>query len=57
MIVTKYLELARECADLAERMNGDDKSRLLKVASAWIELADEAAKAAGVPTGHPETSA
>jgi len=34
--VTEYLERARECADLADRMNGDDRKKLLEIADAWI---------------------
>jgi hypothetical protein len=50
MTVTEYLNSARECAELAERMTGDDKRRLLAIADAWLELAKSAAEvAAGVP--------
>jgi hypothetical protein len=46
MSVTEYLERARECADLAEKLKDEDKQRLMAVADAWLKLADEAAKQA-----------
>lgn len=50
MKVTQYLKNARECAQLAERMTGDDQRKLLAIADAWLELAKHAAEvAAGVP--------
>jgi len=42
--VTEYLERARECAALADKMTGDDKAKMLEIAEAWLRLADEAAK-------------
>jgi ubiquinone biosynthesis protein Coq4 len=47
MRVTEYLQRARECADIAERVTGKDKDKLKEIATAWLQLADEAAKAAG----------
>ena len=50
MSVTEYLERARQCADLADRMSGEDKKKLLEIADAWIKMATvEAAKAASRP--------
>ena len=50
MTVTEYLKSARQCAELAERMTGDDKRKVLAIADAWLELAKSAAEmAAGVP--------
>ena len=46
MGVSEYLERARECAALAENMTGDEKTKMLAVAHAWLKVADEAAKAA-----------
>jgi hypothetical protein len=47
MSVTEYLTRARECADIAERIDGADKHKLLEIADAWLKLAaDEAARAA-----------
>jgi hypothetical protein len=46
MRVTRYLERARDCANIAERVEGEDKRKLLAMANAWRELAEEAAKAA-----------
>jgi hypothetical protein len=46
MTVTEFLEQARECVSLADQMNGDHRRALLKMAEAWIKLADaEALKA------------
>jgi hypothetical protein len=45
MSVTEYLERARECAALADKMNPADKAALLEIAEAWLKLADAAAKA------------
>jgi hypothetical protein len=48
--VTQYLERARECANLADRMSGEDKKKLLEIADAWIKMATvEAAKATAKP--------
>jgi hypothetical protein len=44
--VSEYLERARECAALAEKMTGDDKTRMLAVAQAWLKVAEEATKLA-----------
>jgi hypothetical protein len=44
--VSEYLERARECAALAENMTGDEKTKMLAVAQAWLKVADEAAKVA-----------
>jgi hypothetical protein len=38
MRVTAYLERARTCADIAERLNGDDKRKLQAMATACIGL-------------------
>ena len=46
MNVTDYLERARECAAMAERMTPEEKKKLLELAEAWLKLADEAAKEA-----------
>jgi hypothetical protein len=43
MGVTDYLQRARECAEIADRMKGADKAKLLEVAEAWAELAKAAA--------------
>lgn len=43
MSVTLDFELARQCADLAEKMEGEDKKRLMDIADAWLKLASEAA--------------
>ena len=49
MSVTEYLTRARECADIADRIEGEDKRKLLEIADAWLKLADSAAKAAQAP--------
>lgn len=43
MSVTEYLERARECAEIADRMTGPDKAKLMKIADVWLELARDAA--------------
>jgi len=40
------VERARECADQAEAMTGDDRTKMLAVAQAWLRVADEIAKEA-----------
>jgi hypothetical protein len=47
--VTEYLERARECARLADKMSEPDKAKLMEVADAWLKLADETAKAVAQP--------
>ena len=44
--VSEYLERARECAAMAENMTGDERTKMLAVAQAWLKVADEAAKLA-----------
>jgi hypothetical protein len=44
--VTEFLERARDCAALAEQLDGDDKNKMIEIAEAWLKLADEAAKTA-----------
>jgi hypothetical protein len=44
--VAEYLTRARECADLADKLAGEDKTKMLEIAEAWLRLADEAAKTA-----------
>ena len=46
MGVSDYLQLARDCAEIADRLGPQDKKKLLAVADAWLKLADDAAKAA-----------
>jgi hypothetical protein len=36
-----YLERARECLDMADKMRGEDKKKLLQIADAWRDLADD----------------
>ena len=47
--VTEYLERARECADMADKMTGRDNARLMEIADAWLKLAGDAAKEALAP--------
>jgi hypothetical protein len=44
--VTHFLEQARVCADLAERLTGEDRKRLLDMAHEWLSLAKQAASQA-----------
>jgi hypothetical protein len=41
--VTNYLEQARVCAALAERLSGQDRKQLLEMAHEWLTLAKQAA--------------
>jgi hypothetical protein len=45
--VTEYLERARQCAALADKMSGPDKATLMEIVGAWLTLADEVEKAEG----------
>ena len=51
--VTEFLERARQCAALAENMTGDEKTKMLAVANAWLKAADEVAKEASKANGKP----
>ena len=51
--VTDCLERARECAALAESVDGDEKIKMLAVADAWLKVADEIAKEATKANGKP----
>jgi hypothetical protein len=42
--VSNYLERARECAALAERMTPEEKKKILEIAEAWLSLAADEAK-------------
>ena len=53
MPVSGYLQRARECADLAERLTGADKMKLLEHADAWLALAKQAANEANLPASKP----
>jgi hypothetical protein len=53
MSVTEYLQRARECAALADKMNPKDKAALLEIAEAWLKLASDAADKAGAPAAPP----
>ncbi|WP_068015089.1 hypothetical protein [Rhodoplanes sp. Z2-YC6860] len=37
-----YFDRAQECRNLANKMHGDDKQKMLKIAETWIELANDA---------------
>jgi len=50
MSVTEYLERARECAALADKMSPKDKKALLEIADAWLKLATDAAAKAALAT-------
>jgi hypothetical protein len=53
MSVTEYLQRARECAALADRMNPKDKAALLEIAEAWLKLASDAAAKTNTPVQRP----
>jgi hypothetical protein len=43
----QYRVFAKECRDLAEKMNGLQKEKLMEIAEAWETLANEREKAVG----------
>jgi hypothetical protein len=53
MNVTDYLTRARECADIAERVTGADKKKLMEIADAWIKLAEAEAAKPATATNRP----
>jgi hypothetical protein len=52
MDVTQILQRARDCADMAARTTGQERTKLLKLADAWRELANEAARLKAPPSNH-----
>ena len=46
--VTEYLNRARVCAALAEKMGPEDKAKLMEIAHAWLKLAAERAEQKGL---------
>jgi hypothetical protein len=42
---TQYRLFAKECRDLAEKMKGSQKQKLMQIAEAWETLANENEKA------------
>jgi hypothetical protein len=57
MDVTKILQRARDCADKAERTTGQERTKLLELADAWLKLANEAVKLEAPPSNsHPRGS-
>jgi hypothetical protein len=38
---TKYLQNAEDCIELARRMDGVDRTTLLRLASAWRDLVEQ----------------
>ena len=37
----KYKQFAADCIRIAEKLGGEDRERLLKIANAWTEIALE----------------
>lgn len=56
MSVTEYLEHARVCAEIADRLTGEDKAKLMSIADAWLKLAHEEAKHALASQPHGSLS-
>ena len=54
--VTEYLNRARECAALAEKMGTEDKTKLMEIARAWLKLAAERAEQKGLTPITVETA-
>jgi hypothetical protein len=42
MDVADYLKHARDCADMAAHMTGQDKQKLIELAKSWLKLAESA---------------
>ena len=42
MDVADYLKHARDCADMAAHMTGEDKQKLIELAKCWLKLAEAA---------------
>ena len=40
--VADYLKHARDCADMAAHMTGEDKQKLIELAECWLKLAEAA---------------
>lgn len=40
----QYRVFAQECKDLAKKMSGQNREKLLKIAEAWEKVADEIEK-------------
>jgi hypothetical protein len=56
MSVTEYLQRARLCAEIADRLTGEDKTKLMDIADAWLKLAHEEAKHALASQPHGSLS-
>jgi hypothetical protein len=39
--ITEYLEHARQCAELADKLTGADRAKLMAIAGAWLKLVDD----------------
>jgi hypothetical protein len=52
MDVTQILQRVRDCADMAARTTGQERTKLLELADAWRELANEAARLKAPPSNH-----
>ena len=44
VVVTSLRKRARQCAELAGKLQGDDKTKMEEIAREWLELANAAAK-------------
>jgi hypothetical protein len=41
---TEYRKRAQECVELAQHLRASERPKMLKIAEAWLKLADEAAE-------------
>ena len=39
--ITEYLEHARQCAEIADKLSGSDRATLMAIAGAWLKLVDD----------------
>jgi hypothetical protein len=51
-----YRGHAKVCLEIAERMNPQDAAMLLKLAEAWLKLAEEAVEAPSPLWAHPPST-
>jgi hypothetical protein len=51
LTVSEFLQRARDCAAIADKLPEPEKQKMMEIADAWLELADEIAKGA-IKNGH-----
>jgi hypothetical protein len=51
--ITEYLEHARQCAELADKLTGADRAKLMAIAGAWLKLVDDSISSEAQPDTVP----